>query len=215
MKTSIILILIFFLSEKLIPQIDLRVGMGLDFFTSPSLVDYINQSGFYGSEELSKFSSAVNFSSEVGFIKIGNYQISTELAYQLYSYNSNVQLGRYDIEFTNILPSVLIYYLIEGKGYNFKFGGGGGLRIVAVEETLPASVSSDKFSNLGFGFLLRTQGNTLLSDKLFANISIDLRYDFNGVPKSNNRKLYNNLLREQVNINQLSFGIKLGFCYKF
>lgn len=195
-------------------QVDFRVGMGLDFFNSQSVVDYINQSKFSGEGELSSFSTAVNFSGELGVKVDNNIQLSGDVAYQIYSYNSNVTLGRYDIAFNNFMPSVLTYYMIEGNGYNFKFGGGAGLRFVNVEQTLPASVSSDKYSSTGFGLLLRAQGNTLLSDKIYANISLDIRYDINGVPENNGRKLYNNVLKEDVNFNQFAFGIKLGLYYK-
>lgn len=214
MKPDKVLFIIIISSFYSYAQVDFRVGMGLDFFNSQSVVDYINQSNFSGSGELSSFSIAVNFSGEVGVKVDNNIQLSGDLAYQIYSYNSNVTLGRYDIKFNSLMPSILTYYLVEGSGYNLKFGGGAGLRFVLVEQTLPASVGSDKYSSTGFGFLLRAQGNTLLSDKIYANISLDVRYDVNGVPENNGRKLYNNVLKEDVNFNQLALGIKLGLYYK-
>ena len=214
MKLRIIFLLVSIFSLISIAQVDVRVGMGLDFFNSPSMVDYINQSNFSGIEELSSFSTSINFSGEVGVKVSDDLQIAGDLAYQIYSYNSNVALGRYDITSNNIMPSALIYYMIEGAGYNFKLGGGAGLRFVSVEQTLPASVSSEKFSSTGFGLLLRAQGNTLLSDNIYANICFDFRYDRNGTPENNGRKLYNNVLKEDVNFNQLALGIKLGLYYK-
>lgn len=214
MKPDKVLFIIIISSFYSYAQVDFRVGMGLDFFNSQSVVDYINQSNFSGSGELPSFSTAVNFSGEVGVKVDNNIQLSGDIAYQIYSYNSNVALGRYDIAFNNFMPSVLTYYMIEGAGYNFKFGGGAGLRFISVEQTLPASVGAEKYSSTGFGFLLRAQGNTLLSDKIYANISLDVRYDINGVPENNGRKLYNNVMKEDVNFNQLALGIKLGLYYK-
>ena len=214
MKLDRVLFIIIISSFYSYAQVDFRVGMGLDFFNSQSVVDYINQSNFSGSEELSSFSTAVNFSGEVGIKVDNNIQLAGDVTYQIYSYNSDVTLGRYDIKFNNFMPSVLIYYLIEGTGYNFKFGGGAGLRFVSVEQTLPASAGSDKYSSTGFGLLLRAQGNTLLGDKIYANISLDIRYDINGVPENNGRKLYNNVQKDDVNFNQLALGIKLGLYYK-
>ncbi len=214
MKLDRVLFIIIISSFYSYAQVDFRVGMGLDFFNSQSVVDYINQSNFSGSEELSSFSTAVNFSGEVGIKVDNNIQLAGDVTYQIYSYNSDVTLGRYDIKFNNFMPSVLIYYMIEGTGYNFKFGGGAGLRFVSVEQTLPASAGSDKYSSTGFGFLLRAQGNTLLGDKIYANISLDIRYDINGVPENNGRKLYNNVQKDDVNFNQLALGIKLGLYYK-
>lgn len=214
MKINKMLFLIIISSIYTYAQIDFRVGMGLDFFNSQSVVDYINQSNFSGSGELSSFSTAVNFSGEVGVKVDNNIQLSGDVTYQIYSYNSDVTLGRYDIKFNNFMPSVLTYYMIEGTGYNFKFGGGAGLRFVSVEQTLPASAGADKYSSTGFGLLLRAQGNTLLGDKIYANISLDIRYDINGVPENNGRKLYNNVQKDNVNFNQLALGIKLGLYYK-
>lgn len=214
MKFDKVFFLVVFSSFYSFAQVDFRVGMGLDFFNSQSLVDYINQSNFSGSGELSSFSTAINFSGEVGVKVSDHLQLSGDLAYQIYSFNSNIALGRYDILFNNLMPSVLTYYMIEGSGYNFKFGGGAGLRFVSVEQTLPASVSYDKFSSTGFGLLLRAQGNTLLGDKIYANICLDVRYDINGVPENSGKKLYNNVLKEDVNFNQLALGIKLGLYYK-
>lgn len=214
MKLDRVLFIIIISSFYSYAQVDFRVGMGLDFFNSQSVVDYINQSNFSGSEELSSFSTAINFSGEVGIKVDNNIQLAGDVTYQIYSYNSDVTLGRYDIKFNNFMPSVLIYYLIEGTGYNFKFGGGAGLRFVSVEQTLPASAGSDKYSSTGFGLLLRAQGNTLLGDKIYANISLDIRYDINGVPENNGRKLYNNVQKDDVNFNQLALGIKLGLYYK-
>lgn len=209
------LMIVSFLILNSFAQIDLRVGMGLDFFNSPSMIDYINQNSFSGNGELSSFATAVNFSGEVGTMVSDNFQLSGDVAYQIYSHNTNVSLGRYDLTLNNLMPSLIAYYVIEGKGYNFKLGGGGGLRLVSVEQTLPASVSPDKLSSVGYGFLLRAQGNTALGEKIYANISLDLRYDVNGVPEKNGFKLYNNVLKENVNFNQLAVGIKLGLYYKF
>lgn len=207
------LISIFFFNS--FGQVDLRIGMGLDFINSPSLTDYINQSNFSGGSDISSFATAINFSGEIALRIADDFQLAADVGYQLYSHNANVMLGRYDLTFNNIMPSILTYYLIQGVGYNFKIGGGGGLRFVSVEQTLPASVSPDLFSSIGFGLLLRAQGNTLLSDKIYANISLDFRYDANGIPEKDGRKLYNNVLQENVNFNQLALGVKLGVYYKF
>lgn len=204
-----------FLNLSLLAQVNFRAGMGLDFFSSPSMIDYINQSNFTEGSDLSSFLTAINLSGEIGLNVADDIQLALELAYKFYSYNANIALGKYDLEFNNISPSLITYYVFEGKGYNLKLGAGAGVRFINVQQKLPASVSAEKFSNLGYGFLLRSQGNTILGENLFANISLDIGYDFNGVPLNDNRKLYNNVLKEDVNFNQLIFGIKLGLYYEF
>lgn len=213
----IFILVIFYSSISLIAQQnELRVNMGIDFINSPSLSDYINQSNFASDgSQLPTFNTAVNFSGEYGRLLNDNFQLSIELAYLLYSYNTSNINGRYDISYDLVMPSILAFYVLRGQGYNFKFGGGAGIRFLSVDETLPASVSSDNYKSTGFGAVIRTEGNTLLGENIFANISADLRYDFNGEPTGDNGNLRNNVLNENVNFNSLSFGIKLGVSYFF
>ena len=71
------------------------------------------------------------------------------------------------------------------------------------------------YSNTGFGFILRAEGNTLLGGNFYANIGADLKYDINGSPKSGSSNLYNNISRENVNLNSLAVGLRLGVSYIF
>ncbi|MFN3693811.1 MAG: hypothetical protein ACK4UV_02290 [Ignavibacterium sp.] len=190
--------------------------MGIDFINTPSLFDYINQSNFASDgSQLPTFNTAVNFSGEYGRLLSENFQLSFELAYLIYSYNASNINGRYDISYGLIMPSALAFYVLSGNGYNFKFGGGAGIRFLSVDETLPASVGSDNYTSTGFGAILRAEGNTLLSGNFYANIITDIRYDINGEPKGNQGNLHNNVLDENVNFNSLSVGIKLGVSYFF
>ncbi|WP_337865762.1 hypothetical protein [Ignavibacterium sp.] len=216
--TKIFLLLLILISLKSITaqENQLRASMGIDFISTPSLVDYINQSNFASDgSELPAFNTAVNFSGEYGKIIEENFQLSVELAYLLYSYNTSNINGRYDISYDLIMPSILAFYVISGNGYSFKFGGGAGIRFLSVDETLPASIRSDNYTSTGFGAILRGEGNTLLGGKFYANVITDIRYDINGEPKGDNGNLRNNVLNENVNFKSLSVGIKLGVSYYF
>lgn len=197
-------------------QNQLRASMGIDFINTPSLIDYINQSNFASDgSQLPTFNTAVNFSGEYGKLLNDNFQLSVELAYLLYSYNASNINGRYDISYDLIMPSLMAFYVVSGKGYDFKFGGGAGIRFLSVDETLPASARSDNYTSTGFGAMIRAEGNTLLGGNIYANIITDIRYDINGEPKGNLGNLRNNVLNENVNFNSLSVGIKLGVSYFF
>jgi hypothetical protein len=194
----------------------LRASMGIDFINTPSLIDYINQSNFASDgSQLPTFNTAVNFSGEYGKLLSENFQLSVELAYLIYSYNASNINGRYDISYDLIMPSLLAFYVVSGKGYDFKFGGGAGIRFLSVDETLPASARSDNYTSTGFGAIIRAEGNTLLGGNVYANVITDIRYDINGEPKGNLGNLRNNVLNENVNFNSLSVGIKLGVSYFF
>jgi hypothetical protein len=191
---------------------EVRASMGIDFVSVPSLKDYIDQLPY---AQLAAFHSAIDFSGSYGRMLSESFQLQAEVSYLLYSFNSNGLDGQYDLTYSLIMPSILSYYVLNGTGYNFKFGGGVGIRFLNVEETLPGTGSSEKYSSTGYGFIIRAEGNTAISENVYAHIAADVRYDVNGEPESDGKKLYNVVYRENVNFNSLSFGIRLGISYQF
>ena len=213
MKKVLLAALLFLSSTLVFAQGELKGVMGIYFFSSPSMQNYINQAGFDNSDnQVGSFVSLIMFAGEGGLFLNPDFMITLEAAYQIYSYTNSGINGQYELSFNNIMPSLLAYYVLSGQGYNFKFGGGAGLRLVSVDESLPASGSSD-FHSVGIGFIGRIEGNTLLGGNVYANVGLDLRYDLNGEPKSNGTTLRNNVLDENVNFNALSIGLRLGITY--
>ncbi len=213
MKSISFAAFLFFCSTLNFAQGELKGGMGIYFLSSPSMQDYINQGGFDNSDnQVASFVSSIMFAGEGGIYISPDFMVTVEAAYQIYSYTNNGVNGQYELLFNNIMPTLLAYYVISGQGYNFKFGGGAGLRFVNVGESLPALSSSD-YTTMGLGFIGRIEGNTLLGGRVYANAGLDLRYDINGEPDSYGTKLYNNVLDENVNFNALSIGIRLGITY--
>jgi hypothetical protein len=191
---------------------EVRASMGIDFVSIPSLKNYIDQLPY---EQLADFNSAINFSGSYGRMLSESYQLQAEVSYLLYSFNSNGLDGQYDLTYSLIMPSILNYYVLNGTGYNFKFGGGVGIRFLNVEESLPGTGTSEKYFSTGYGFILRAEGNTAIAENVYAHIAADVRYDVNGEPGSDGKKLYNAVYKENVNFNSLSFGIRLGISYQF
>jgi hypothetical protein len=186
--------------------------MGIDFVSVPSLKDYIDQLPY---EQLADFNAAVDFSGSYGRMISESYQLQAELGYLLYSFNSNGLDGQYNLTYSLIMPSILSYYVLSGTGYNFKFGGGIGIRFLSVDESLPGTTGSDNYSSTGYGFILRAEGNTAIGENVYAHIAADVRYDVNGEPENNGNKLDNVVYKENVNFNSLSFGVRLGISYQF
>jgi len=197
-------------------QTELKATMGINFISIPSVQDYINQSNLSDSE-VGTFSSAVIFTGEVGQFLSNNFLLGLEIPYQIFSHNSNTfDFGQYDLTYNYILPSVMAYYVLVGSGYNFKFGGGAGPRFVSVNESKKRNASDVDYSSTGIGVVVRAEGNTVLSENLYANIGIDLRYDVNGEPSaSDGNKIRNTGLNENVNFNSFAVGVKLGISYLF
>lgn len=210
MKHIIILITIisapiFTLAQK---DNEVRASMGIDFISVPELKDYLEANY---TDKLSDFSSAVNFSGSYGRMISETTQLEVELGYLLNSYNASSVGGNYDLSYSLLMPSILYNYVLIGKGYNFKFGAGAGVRLLNITEKLPADPNDYNYSSFGFGFILRGTGNTAIAQDVYAHIGADIRYDVLGKPDENSsgNKVGN------TNFSSLSVGIRLGISYQF
>jgi hypothetical protein len=181
----------------------------------PSLIDYLNQNFAPADQQLGTFNSAIVFSGEGGYLLNNHYEVGLEVAYLVNSHNYSYDLGIYHLNYSIVMPTIVNYYVLRGNGYDFKFGGGIGIRFVNANQQLPGTPNSVSYKSTGFGFLLKADGNTLLSGNLYANIGVDVRYDFNGKPKSGNGYLENHIDNSTINFNALSAGIRLGVSYIF
>ncbi|MGE5436721.1 MAG: hypothetical protein ACM3O3_05795 [Syntrophothermus sp.] len=193
-------------------QVEVKAGMGINYLSMPSLYDYINTYYASSSDQVPTFSSAINGFIEVNYPLQKNFYIGLEGVYSFSSF-TYFNIGRMEMQYDIIKASAMAYYVISGTGYDFKLGGGVGPRFTTAKETF--TVESFDYNSVGFGFLLKTEGNTLLSGNLYANINASLGYDFLGTPKSGDRYIYNDVANENVNLNNLSLGVGLGLTYKF
>ena len=212
MKKYLLICLLILFSVSTEAQYSLRASMGIDFANTPSLNDYINQT-FRGIDPIGDFNTAINFSGEFGYSFTNTFQGGLEISYLLNSYNYSSELGKYELDYSFISPSLLGYYVVNGSGYNFKFGGGAGIRFVSVDLTFPGTNFTNTYKSTGFGLILRADGNTLLGGNFYANIGADLKYDLIPSPQSGSVKLYNSISREEVNLNSVSLGVRLGVSY--
>ncbi|MEW6196217.1 MAG: hypothetical protein AB1521_13790 [Bacteroidota bacterium] len=193
-------------------QWDFSVSMGLDFKSTSSFRDYINSGFAPANDKLSTFSSSVNFNAEAGYQFTETFQLALEYSLSIDSYNTSVAPGGvYEISYNSHRPSLIGYYVVKGDGYKFKFGGGIGPRFISLEEKI---ILSTDYTTNGFGVLLKADGNTLLGGDFYALIGFDIRYDMPGELKSDDGTYIQNYGNgERVNLNALSFGIKLGIAY--
>lgn len=201
---KIILLFYLFINSFLYSQFDLSAGMGLNFFSSPEMKDYVNSS-FETSEEISTFNTSADFFAELDYNLSNSYQLGVEYTYNIYSFNSNYLNGRYDLALNQHKPSIVGYYVYAGQGYKFKFGGGIGLRIAQVKEELYGTISD--YSATGFGLLLKAQGDTKLGGDFYALIAGEVRYDLPGEIET--------LSDATFNVNSFGIALKLGTVYYF
>ena len=199
-----ILTILFCSPSFLLAQYDVSAGMGLHFFSSPDLRDYVN-SNFSTSDELSSFNTSADFFAEIDYNLANVYQIGIEFTYNIFSFNSNLFGGGYDLQLAQYKPSILAYYVINGDNYKFKVGGGVGARIASVDEKLYGS--TENYSTTGFGILFKAQGDTKLGGNFYALISGEARYELPGE--------INTLTGGTFNLNSFGVGLKLGTVYYF
>jgi hypothetical protein len=207
--------LLFLMSSEIFAQWDIRASMGLNFVDMPGLRDYLNQN-YAMQNQLSTFSSAIEFGTEAGYLLNDKYQLGAEIAYEFNSFTYPSLGSNFEFDYSLLMPSVTGYYVLKGTGYRFKFGGGLGPRFAFVAQSTGVSNQKQNFSSTGFGVLLKIDGNTALTNNIYAYIAGDIRYDINGTPKnSNNQPIITNANNDKLNLNSLSCGVKLGISYIF
>lgn len=218
MKKYIILFL--FTIQLLVAQgsssgvnIDLMGGMGLTYVSTPAFNDYVNNL-VPQQDEVESFASSICFFLETDYSINKTFDIGIEYENRLYSLTSNISgLDIYEIDYTVHSPTLLAYYVIQGEGYKFKFGGGGGYRYLSLTEKLPSTRAKENFNASGFGVLLKAHGHTLLGGSFYAYIGADLRYDIIGEASSNGNVFNSPALNSEINFNSLGIGAKLGVSY--
>lgn len=214
MKKLIFILLLF--PVVLSAQFDISAGMGINISAKSSLRDYINISFGSPENEMKSFVTEVEFFAEADHPVSDKYNLALEYALSIYSYTNSVGMfGIYDFSLVHHKPSLIGYYVLKGEGYKFKFGGGIGLRIAQGTEKIPNTISETVYTAVGLGVLGKFYGMTMLGDNLYAYIGGDIRVDMPGVPESNGIKLHYNAGNEEVNLNSISAGIKLGVVYSF
>jgi len=204
--------IIIFLSTAAFGQIDLSAGMGINFTSFASLNDYISA---VNSQDLASFSSSVEFFGEAGYLLKDNFQVGLDYSISIYSYtNEFYGMGKFEFDYNLHSPTLMAYYVIKGEGYKFKLGGGAGLRYIVCDQTLPQSTLSETYSSVGFGTLLKAEGNTALGPNVYALIAFSLKLDFPGTPKNSGKPLsYNSSGINEVDINSFTAGVRLGIMY--
>ncbi len=213
------LFLVFFLIAfgSLYPQrpgnYELTGGMGIAFENAPSVIDYLNFNFAQGDQLSYSFNSAIEGWAEYDFRYSESVKLGAEYCYNYFAY-SNVNSIGFVYEFGKTVHSVsaLAYYVREGYGYEFKFGGGFGFRYATVQEKV---YQTENFTATGFGMILRAQALTALGKNVYANLGVDARYDLIGAAHNSKRDLINDATGLEVNLSSLAFVVRIGVTYAF
>lgn len=211
-KISLAVLFFVFISPSLFAQWEGRASMGINIASTADLRDYINE-GWGAGNPMDEISTMIEFGGEIGYKAGKNLQIAVEGAYAFNSYTNITANGKYELNYKFISPSLMGYYMIEGAGYSFKFGGGVGPRFLVVEEIKPFVVTGITYTSTGFGIVARASGSTALSNNVFAYIGADARYDAGGTPKKDGIAIPQR--GRELSVNSLSLGLKIGVSFTF
>ncbi|MGE5496716.1 MAG: hypothetical protein ACM3Q2_01495 [Syntrophothermus sp.] len=211
---SFLFALTFLLVVSIVPvsgQVLLSGGLGIDLTDNHSLNDYITVISF---ERRPDFNTNAEFFGEADYLLGNSHALGIEYAFSVNSYSNNTQ-GYYDLSWNFHMPSALYFYMLNGPGYKFKFGGGAGYRYAKMEESRGYYISPVSYSASGWGMLLRAEGNTSLGGSLYALIAAQLRWDFTGDLKNEGQTVVNPATSEKVNMSGFAVGLRLGVSYYF
>jgi hypothetical protein len=215
LKKLYIPVLFILLTMQVYAQGELRVSMGVAGISTSSLREYLNRNFASSSQQVAAFNTAILFGAEYGYQIKEDFQLGLEYEFMLNSFSIPFYVGDYELSYNVHAPSVTGYYVLPGKGYKLKLGGGVGPRFVFVEEKIPPVKATDKYFSTGFGIVLKAEGLTTLGGNIYAYIGGDLRVDFNGEPKKDGVNISNKVNNEKVNMNSISAGLKIGVSYLF
>lgn len=208
MKKQLILLLL--LTVPVFAQWELRGSMGLNMVNMPDLRDYLNGNFSAGGSLQNDFNSKIEFGIEAGNMVSATYQTGAEATVQISSYTSSLGGSQYEFNYQSYSLSSMHYYVIQGKGYRFKFGGGAGPRFFTSSEKIYTNQPVNRTS-FGAGVVAKLDASTAISNDVYAYIAFDLRYDYNGEPEGDGKKIMYS--GSPVTVNALSAGIKLGVSF--
>jgi len=212
-----ILLLVFVTVVNMQAQWEVSASIGVNFTNMPQLREYLNKNYFLNENSLNEYLPAFETGIEAGYQPYKNFQFACEIKYEHNKYfGSLVEPGRFSYDFYQ--PSFIGYYLLKGKNYLFKFGGGIGPRFVSA--TLPygprQALKYIDYKGIGYGFLGKIEGLTLLGNNIFAHLDFDLRYNkYGNLSDSGGENLISNVTGKALTLNAFSFGVKTGLAIKF
>lgn len=188
--------------------------MGVTLISLPDIADYINS---YNPEvRADEFRVVPDFFSSVEIFLTKSWGGKLEYAYMFTSYNSSQSdfLRNENIEWQ--MPTILVQKLFPSNYSMVKLGAGIGYHWGKVEEAYYGFLTD--YTSRGIGVKGELEGNTALSENLFAYFAADLRINFYGTLRSSNgstmnityKEIDNTTIYRAATLNFFSLGFKLG-----
>ena len=193
----------------------ISAGLGVTLIRTADIVDYVN--GVSASvNKVDDFGVAAEFFGSSELRLSAAWGVKFEYAYLLKSHNvTGAGYQDYIVSYGIHIPTLLLQYLIFGKGYIFKFGGGLGYHVANVTQDY-ASLGSLGYKSTGIGIKVEAEANTEFDEHLFGVITGDIRNDIMGeIKDSKGNPLVIPNTGKHATMNFLSLGLKFGMIYYF
>ena len=189
-------------------------GMGVSLASDPHLVDYINVL-VDPSQRVADFATDVEFFGGAEIPVDDEWAAVFEYSYLFKSYNlPTYGNGTYTIFYSLHLPVAMAQYVIPGKGYFVKLGGGLGYHTGLIEQKTTLYPTDITYAAHGVGVKLNAVGQTAFDEHLYAYIGGTLRWEFLGDVKdaSGNTLQYHS---QTASLSMFVVGLAFGLTYYF
>ncbi|MDE3057609.1 MAG: hypothetical protein KGJ59_06605 [Bacteroidota bacterium] len=206
-------------AQGIVPQerpnsVALAAGMGVNLVADPGMVDYINTFS-YSTGRASDFAAAVDFFGACEFPVSDEWGAKIEYAYLFNSYNfASNPAGVSTLFYDLTMPTVIAQYVIPGKGYFVKLGGGAGYHFGSVVTTDAVYGETSRYRAQGVGVKVEAAAQTAFGEHLYGYIAGDMRWEFLGTAKDQNGAALQNE-GFAASLSLFSIGLIFGLTYYF
>lgn len=203
--------------SQLSSRMAISAGMGVDYFSAPDVVDYINSllaQSPVRVQRIPEFKSAVQFFGALVYPLSPDWVLKAEYLYLLASYNPGIPGFSTDFTLTAQMPSLILQYVLwDERLYSIKAGAGLGYHFATLTEKF--LIVDDRLAGKGLGVVADIEANTAFGDHLFAYLGGDMRWEAIGTMKST---LSGSQTSRPISLptgNAFGIGARLGLSYYF
>jgi hypothetical protein len=188
--------------------------MGIDLAAAPTLVDYVNTLAD-PSQRATSFATDIEFFGGAEFPVSDQWGGALEYSYLFKSYTLPTAVtGTYTIFYSLHMPLAMVQYIIPGKGYFVKLGGGIGYHSGLVEQKGSLYGTDSTYTTKGIGIKALAVGQTAFDEHLYAYISGTTRWELLGNVKDTRGNILQNH-GQPASLSMFVVGLAFGLTYYF
>lgn len=194
----------------------ISIGMGISLTNNPSLNDYLkNVLPFKSKDSVKTWNIGLGFIGGIEYKVAKKFSLKLEYTYFTRSINYNYSYLIFDYFTVVHKPGIMVYYLINGKNFQFKIGSGFSAQFAKFERDL-GSNNVIKYTSNGFGYKGELAFEPKLSKRLGVNIAgFVIAEKLSSLKDQNNNLLIDPVSKNEVNLSDFGVGVSIGLSYNF